>query len=111
MSVQFGWVFENDNKLSAAQVILEKLTELLCSMYAMAVTQECGIGPAMLMIIVRVPSSAIIHLETFTQLLEQKVLTSRFCGGGIPDTSPAELAKRLAHSAPFLALIIRQACH
>lgn len=52
MGIQFGYIFEDDGRLSTAHVILEKLTELLCSMYAMAVAKGCGIGPAMLMIIV-----------------------------------------------------------
>lgn len=53
MGVQFGHLVEDDNRLSTAQVMLKTLTELLYSMYAMAVAEECGIGPPMLMIIVR----------------------------------------------------------
>lgn len=37
----------------------------------------------------------------------QKVLTRFLCGGGAQDTSPAEIAKRLVHIVPFLALVLR----
>lgn len=52
MGVQFGHLFGDDNRLSTAQVVLERLAKSLYSMYAMAFAKECGVGPAMLMIIV-----------------------------------------------------------
>lgn len=52
IGLQFGHIFEDDNRLSTARVILKKLTELLYGMYAMAIAEGCGIRPAMLMIIV-----------------------------------------------------------
>ncbi|KWU47324.1 hypothetical protein RHOSPDRAFT_23902 [Rhodotorula sp. JG-1b] len=99
MGVQYGHLVEDDNRLSTAQVMLKTLTELLYSMYAMAVAEECGIGPPMLMIIVRLELGHAFKRKILSNSrFKRKVLTLRFCGNGAQDTSPAEVAKRLCLS-------------